>query len=389
MVKHAPPQTCVELLQQMVSFNTVNRIAEGIPFVEGELANYLDELATGWGFQTQRLEISDIGFNLLVTQEVDPQAPWLLFDSHMDTVSVDGMTVDPFGGEIVNGKLYGRGACDTKGTGTTMLWALKTLADENSLDVNIAILYTIDEEITRTGVKTFLREQLETLDWRPAAVVVGEPTCLRAVTAHNGTVRWQISTSGRAAHSSDPSQGHSAISDMTRVIDAIEKQYIPRLTASHELVGKAQCSINLISGGTLINMIPERCTVTIDRRTVPGEDATQVLPTVESVLDLLRQESPGLNVAQHDAQIQLSLSPDKNQEFSGRVAKVLRSLDLDDQPIGAKYGTHASDFAGAGFPAVVLGPGDIAQAHCKDEHITLEQLEKGVEVYRHIMRMGF
>lgn len=270
-----------------------------------------------------------------------------------------------------------------------MLWALKTLADENSLDVNIAILYTIDEEITRTGVKTFLREQLETLDWRPAAVVVGEPTCLRAVTAHNGTVRWQISTSGRAAHSSDPSQGHSAISDMTRVIDAIEKQYIPRLTASHELVGKAQCSINLISGGTLINMIPERCTVTIDRRTVPGEDATQVLPTVESVLDLLRQESPGLNVAQHDAQIQLSLSPDKNQEFSGRVAKVLRSLDLDDQPIGAKYGTHASDFAGAGFPAVVLGPGDIAQAHCKDEHITLEQLEKGVEVYRHIMRMGF
>ena len=142
MVTHAPPQTCVELLQQMVSFNTVNRITEGIPFVEGELATYLDELASGWGFQTQRLEISDIGFNLLVTQQVDPQAPWLLFDSHMDTVSVEGMTVDPFGGEIVNGKLYGRGACDTKGTGTTMLWALKTLADENALDVNIAILYT-------------------------------------------------------------------------------------------------------------------------------------------------------------------------------------------------------------------------------------------------------
>lgn len=388
MTKHAPPQTCVELLQQMVSFNTVNRISDGIPFVEGELAEHLESVARGWGLKAERLEIPGTGFNLLVTRQVDPQLPWLLFDSHMDTVSVEGMTVDPFAGAITAGRLYGRGACDTKASGATMLWALKTLVAENTPSQNLGILYTIDEEITRTGVKTFLRQQLDGLDWKPAAVVVGEPTSCRLVTAHNGTVRWQISTTGRAAHSSDPSQGRSAISDMVRVIDALETQYIPQLDAAHELVGKAQCSINLISAGTLINVIPDACTISVDRRAVPGEDATQVLPAVESVLESLRREVPGLCVTQHEAQIQSSLSPDGNQEFAGHVGGVLRSLGLEEQPLGAKYGTHASDFASAGFPAVVLGPGDIAQAHRKDEYIVLDQLEHGIEIYRSVMCAG-
>ncbi|MDH3717756.1 MAG: M20 family metallopeptidase [Planctomycetota bacterium] len=379
------PQNCVELLRQMIGFDTVNRTADGMPFVEGQLAAYLETVANGWGLQTSRLAIADVGFNLLVTHQTDPAVPWLLFDSHLDTVDVAGMTIDPFGGKVADGKIFGRGACDTKGTGAAMLWALKDAVADGQLSVNVAILYSIDEEVGRRGVRAFVDDQLETLGWRPVGVVVGEPTSLRLVTAHNGTVRWRIRTRGVAAHSSDPRQGRSAISSMTRVIDAIEQHYIPTLAASHPLVGHAQCSINLVRGGSLINVIPESCEIRLDRRTVPGEDGTDVLPAVEAILDELRQQHPDLEVYQEAGTIEPALSPDTNQEFAHCVGCVLESLKFSRDAVGAKYGTHASNFASAGLPAIVLGPGDIAQAHSADEFLSLDQLQRGVEVYRQLM----
>lgn len=379
------PKDCVELLQKMVSIKTVNRIADGIPFVEGELIDFLEATAGAWGFETQRLSISNIGCNLLVSRPVNPNQPWLLFDSHLDTVGVEGMTIDPFAGEIRDGKLYGRGSCDTKGTGSAMLWALKTLAEQNQPSINIAILFSIEEEISRTGITAFVQDQLKTLSWTPQAVVVGEPTSLKIVAAHNGTVRWQIETSGTAAHSSNPTDGHSAISDMVRVIAALESEYIPQLTASYPLVGKAQCSINLISGGSLINVIPDSCTISVDRRIVPGEDGNEVLPAVQAVLDSLREQFPDLLAKQKDVSVSTALPSDGNHELCQQVGNILRSLALDDKPVGAKYGTHASDFAAAGLPAIVLGPGDIAQAHREDEFIEIASLQKGIEVYQQIM----
>jgi acetylornithine deacetylase len=379
-------QNCVELLWQMIGFDTVNRTADGVPFVEGQLAAYLETVAGGWGLQTSRLGIADVGFNLLVTHQADPAAPWLLFDSHLDTVDVAGMAIDPFGGKVTDGKIFGRGACDTKGTGAAMLWALKDAAADGQLSVNVAILYSIDEESGRRGVRAFVDGQLPTLGWRPLGVVVGEPTLLRMVTAHNGTVRWRIRTKGVAAHSSDPRQGRSAISSMTRVIDAIEQQYIPTLDASHPLVGHAQCSINLVRGGSLINVIPESCEICLDRRTVPGEDGTDVIPAVETLLDELRQQHPELEVRQEAPKIEPALSPDTNQDFSRRVGRVLELCGLSSDPVGARYGTHASNFARAGLPAVVLGPGDIAQAHSANEFLALDQLQRGVDVYRQLMQ---
>ena len=92
--------------------------------------------------------------------------------------------------------------------------------------------------------RTFVASQLPNLDWRPVGAIVGEPTRLRAVAAHNGVVRWRIRTEGVAAHSSDPGRGRSAIRMMTEVIEALEERYISRLTTEHPLTGKARCSIN-------------------------------------------------------------------------------------------------------------------------------------------------
>jgi acetylornithine deacetylase len=387
----AAPGSPVELLQQMVSFDTVNRVNEGVPFVEGELAAHLEGLAEGWGLQTARLPIAQngsfdqAGFNLLVTHEVDEKSPWLLFDSHLDTVTVQGMTIDPFRAVVEDGKIYGRGACDTKGTGACMLWALKSAVESDRLRANIAILFSIDEEVSRIGVRAFVQHQLAALSWVPSAVIVGEPTMLQMITAHNGTVRWKIKTQGRAAHSSDPSGGRSAITDMIKVIGAIEADYIPHLKAEHPLVGRAQCSINMIAGGSLINVIPESCTIDVDRRVVPGEDSSTVLPAIEVILQALRESNSELRISQEEPSISLALAPDLNQELKERVGVVLESLDLSSTAVGARYGTHASNFADIGLPALVLGPGDIAQAHCKDEFIAIDQLESGTQVYQALM----
>lgn len=380
--------SCESLLQSMVGFDTVNSAISGKPDAERALALYMEGQAQAMGLDARRLPVTGEGFNLLVTRQVDRKAPWLLFESHLDTVSVDGMTVDPFEGRIADGRMYGRGTCDTKGTGAAMLWALMRYSRRSGPN-NVAILFTLDEEVGKTGVRTFVASQLPDLDWRPAGVIVGEPTRLQAVVAHNGVVRWRIRTEGVAAHSSNPGRGRSAIRMMTEVIEALEERYIARLASEHPLTGRAQCSINLIRGGTQINMIPEHCEIHVDRRVVPGEDPDTVIPAVERLLEELRSESPELTVVQETPDmVDSPLDPAGGKAFGAFAATVLNSMGLPDGLSGVGYGTDASSFSRAGIPAVVLGPGDIAQGHTANEWIELEQLRAGVEIYYNLMMSG-
>ncbi|MDP6504945.1 MAG: M20/M25/M40 family metallo-hydrolase, partial [Planctomycetota bacterium] len=251
----------------------------------------------------------------------------------------------------------------------------------------VAILYAVDEEVSKTGAKTFVSEHLSVLDWSPAGVIVGEPTVLHPIVAHNGVVRWNIEAAGVAAHSSNPAAGRSAISDMVKVIDTLESKYIPSLTASHSLTGKAQCSINVIRGGALINIIPEHCEISIDRRVVPGEDPHEVLPAVENVLNDLRQQYAGIQVKQATpTMVDPPLDPEGGEQLADFVCRTLESMKLPALPEGVPFGTDGSAFSVEGIPTLVLGPGDIAQAHTCDEWIDLDQLEQGVEVYKSLMQ---
>ncbi len=380
------PESCEQLLCRMIGFNTVNgNLPDGRPDAEQEQGEYLDGIASTWGFDTTRFAVPGHGFNLLIKHEVAPNAPWLLFDSHADTVSVEGMTIDPFAGRIADGRIYGRGACDTKGTGAAMLWALHEYSDGGTKSNNVALCFSVDEEVTKAGVRAFESDQLPGLGFTPAGVIVGEPTMLRLVVAHKGGVRWRLRTRGIAAHSSDPSKGRSAISMMVKVVAALESQYIPNLTVSHPLTGKAQCSINQIHGGVQSNVIPERCEAIVDRRAVPGEDIDQVLAPAERVLDELRGADPNLVVESKALFSDPPLDPAGSEAFASWAGAAMQSLGLDGSPSGVPYGTNGSTFSESGFSVVVLGPGDIAQAHTCDEWIARDQLAGGVEAYRQLM----
>jgi len=296
------------------------------------------------------------------------------------------MIIDPFGGEIRDGRLWGRGSCDTKGTGAAMLWALQEYTKGENQPHNVAILFAIDEESGMRGIRNFIQNDYKALGFEPAGVIVGEPTLLQPIVAHNGCVRWKIVTSGVAAHSATPDLGHSAISDMAAVIQTIERDYIPNLSMSHPMTGKAQCSINIIQGGIQVNVIPESCEIHLDRRVVPGEDENTVLPAVEKVLDTVRQQIPGAKIEQHLIFQCPPLPPEPAQKLLPKVQTALSEMNLATEPLGVPYATDAGDLGSAGIPTIVLGPGSIAQAHTKDEYLELEQLERGVELYLRLMQ---
>jgi acetylornithine deacetylase len=353
---------------------------------EVKLAEYLEDLATQWGFLTRRLPVPGRAHNLLVTWTTAPDAPWVLFDSHLDTVTIDGMTIDPLAAQVRGGRLYGRGSCDTKGTGAAMLWALGEYARSERQPNNVALLFPVDEEFGMSGVRAFITRHYHALGFVPRGVIVGEPTLLRPFVAHNGAVRWRIATSGVAAHSSDPSRGISAIRKMVDVIGAIERDYIPGLTARHPLTGKAQCSINIIRGGQQINIVPDHCAIDLDRRVVPGERSEDVLPAVQAILDRLTDRDPTMRTTQTRIFSCPPLAPTSNPSFLQAVQQVLADMGLPTDPVGGPFATDGGDLATTGLPVVVIGPGDIAQAHTKDEWIALDQLHRGVELYGRLMR---
>ncbi|MSY55772.1 MAG: M20/M25/M40 family metallo-hydrolase [Actinobacteria bacterium] len=387
------PNDVLDLLAKMISFDTVNEYTSGVDFPERTMMEYLEEIAKGWGLETSRLPIPAsalaASYNLLITYEVSKTAQWLVFESHADTVSVDGMTVNPFQGLIKDGVIYGRGACDTKGSGAGMLWALKEYMELSTCANNIAVLFVTDEEATKTGTTAFVQTQLEHLDWTPTGVIVGEPTLCQPVVAHNGVIRWKVSTQGVAAHSSNPSNGQSAISAMSKLILEFEKEYCSKISLTHPLTGQAACSVNTISGGTAVNIIPNFCEIEIDRRTLPGEDSEQVLKDMKAVLDSISLRDPTILIGTSTPFIDYPLDPIVNHGFAMQISQILIGMGLSSEQSGAGYGTDASTYSIAGIPAVVIGPGSINQAHTKDEWLEIAELDKSVLIYKQIMGYNF
>jgi acetylornithine deacetylase len=180
-------------------------------------------------------------------------------------------------------------------------------------------------------------------------------------------------------HSSDPSKGVSAISAMIGVVETLESKYVPTVKAMHPLTGRAAFSVNMIQGGTAVNIIPALCAIEVDRRTVPGETAEQVLRERDTVL--------AGHAVEHDMlYVVPSMDDVLGRDFHKWIEPVLGRHGVDARPVGAPYVTDASHYAAAGAPTIVFGPGDLAQAHTKDEWVALSQLEMAASVYLELLR---
>jgi len=373
------PTSPAALLARLVAVNTVNVHFGGPADGEAQLIAVIESLARAWGLRTRRLPVDDSRCNLLVSHEVAPDAEWLLFESHLDTVSVDGMTVPPFELTAQGDRLHGRGACDTKGTGAAMLWALQEYARDPAARRNVGVLFVLDEEARMSGAQAFARQHLGEFK-HLRGIIVGEPTGMRPLVAHNGALRWRSITRGVAAHSADPSRGRSAIRAMLEVVARLEERFVPLAKRDFPLTGRAAASINTIRGGNASNIIPDRCEITVDRRLVPGESADEILAQRDAAL-------AGLAVEHDELYLAPPLPPGSSSALHAWMEPALRALGLDPAPAGAPYATDASHYAAAGAPVLVLGPGDIAQAHTKDEWLDRRELDRAAALYAAILRL--
>jgi acetylornithine deacetylase len=401
------PLDPVELLQKLIAIPSVNPLGQDAAAAgicgEARLTDFLQGVCErlGWRWLRQRVHPGRENLLALVPGGDELQ----LWDVHQDTVGVDGMTINPFGGEVRDGRVYGRGACDDKGPMAAMIAALSRLESASPNRPTIVLALPVNEECGFTGATALcdlwhperrgLHETTGTITADelfprvPDLAIVAEPTGHNVIVAHQGMVRWRCETIGRAAHSSRPGEGVNAIYAMGRVAQAIEA-YQARLAAGpeHPLCGRPAVSVTTIHGGVGINTIPDRTTVTIDRRVSPGENPS------DAYADVVRFVAEHAELA--DARVEheppfmksFGLSDAHNRQLAARLAQLVQSTGRACQQLGAPWGTDGAAFSAAGVPTVVFGPGSVHQAHTADEFIDIAELTRGTDLFEQIARGG-
>ena len=388
--RHQQPLALLKDLIAIPSVNPMGREVSGPEYFETQVTQYLlrhlGRLGS-LGVEFEEVEIVPGRSNVLARLNSSASRRTVLLDAHQDTVPVDGMTIPPFEPVERSGLLYGRGACDVTGGMAAMLAAFTRLAHDRPAGMpNVVLSLTCDEESTSLGINHFTDSWSDTKSvyrlcpQRPDLAIVAEPTGLDIVVAHRGATRWKLSTAGRACHSSRPHEGVNAIYRMAKVVGLLEEYaaWLPGSRPPHPLCGPATLSVGRIEGGSSVNIVPDSCTIEVDRRVIPGEDRLAVIEELKEYLRS-RLDFEVTHAAPYCA------SPPLGDDLNGKLAQELMQVITTvvglKTAMGVPYGTHASRFARAGVPAVVFGPGDIAQAHTKDEWIEIAQLDQAAEIY--------
>jgi acetylornithine deacetylase/succinyl-diaminopimelate desuccinylase-like protein len=302
----------------------------------------------------------------------------VLLAPHADTVGNPGLSDRSFRPTVRNGRLHGRGACDTKGSVAAMLAALMELAERGPRPAHteVVLALLVDEEQDQSGSRFLARQR-----FKADLAIVGEPTQLKVLAAHKGVCWTTVETRGRAAHGARPELGRNAIHAMSRVVEVIETHYARLLKKRrHALLGQPTVNVGMVRGGTQANIVPDQCMALVDRRTIPGETDGQVFRELRALLR--KHGSPALLRASHPGKECLPMETD------ARLPLVRELMHHAGQrsPAGAHFFSDASVLSHGGIPSVLFGPGNIDQAHTADEWIALKSLRRATEILSSFLR---
>lgn len=369
-----PSYSSEELLTRLVGFDTTSHKPNValIRFVEDYLLQH--------GVESQIVPNAE-GSKASLYATIGPQdAAGVALSGHTDVVPVEGQkwTSDPFIVTERDGKLYGRGTADMKGFIACVLAAVPDFV-ARPLAVPIHLAFSYDEEIGCLGVRPMIAEFGKRLT-KPRMVFVGEPTAMSVVDSHKGPVRWRIEVKGRAAHSSMAPLGVNAITvagKLLRELSDIEHELKLRPQDPRFDPPYATLQVTRIEGGTATNIVPVNCTLQFDVRAIPGVDIAAIDRRIRAFaanvcLPEMHKVAPEAGI---DIAIANQVPPYSAGASSEAVALALK-LAGQNETHAVSYATEAGLFQVAGSPAVVIGPGDIAQAHTADEWIAKDQLEK-------------
>lgn len=366
----------ISIIADLVAFPTVSRDPNR------DLLDYVEAYLGKFGIGSDILWNADRTKGNLWATIGPPDVPGVILSGHSDVVPVDGQTwtSDPFALRQTEERLYGRGACDMKGFLGIVLASVPDLVRRDlKAPLHIAISY--DEEFGCTGVVSLI-ERLAGLKTKPAICIVGEPTNMDVVIGHKGGGLCRAVVTGTSVHSSLAPAAVNAIeyaSELIAFIKTLSERH--RLGGPHDHdydVSHSTLSVTTISGGTAVNIIPNRCEFGFDIRSLPEVDARYLLATIQNFADI--ELLPRMRAVSSDAAIvvepvvefvPLSIAPEHPA-----VAFVKRLAGRNHHAKVA-YGTEAGLFSRrAGIASVVCGPGSIEQAHKPDEYLAVSEIDR-------------
>ncbi len=373
----------VELLQELIRIPSVN--PQGDPGTdhtgEGAMAQFVGDFLVKLGMEVEIQFAEKDRPNIIGRLKSRHSKRHLLLGPHLDTVSVVGMTIEPFAGNARDGRIWGRGACDTKGPMAAMLAALRGLVQTGAklAETDIWFAGLMGEESGNDGIEFLMQsDYFPKKGIKPDFGIAGEPTDLQIVHRHKGALWLKIRARGRACHASCADLGENAILKIRRAMDYVV-QDLPKAYASQNdpVLGSPSFNLTMIHGGSKVNIIPDLCEIEIDHRSLPQGSHDEVVSRVRQALPECEVEvisdRPGLNTpADHPCIQRLT------DVLCGGASGVKR----DDFLVGAPWFADCSLMAKGGIPSIAFGPGSIRQAHTKDEFIEIAELEKGAKIFR-------
>lgn len=367
----------------------VERESENPPGHEAATAEFIHAWLTDRGIDADLVEEPYPDRPQVAARVGDGDAgPTIVLNGHIDVVPAGKRTEwshDPYGAEVEDGQLYGRGSVDMKaGVAVAMrtLADLKAAIEAGDIDGSLVFHAAIGEETAEPGTKRLLE-----LGYDGDYGVVLEPTELRTATSEKGLAWYEIRVQGDPSHASRPDQGTNAIQHARPVLDALAEYDAEVRERTDDLVGQAYATVTQFEAGTKENVVPEEAVITVDRRFIPSESADGIDQEFDDLLGAVADE--------HDVEVTWERTRTYESAaipVDSHLAEVLREQsaahgDVSTEPFGITASTDVRNFVNdADIEAVTWGPGDISQAHTYDEHVDLDQLDLGLAALKDAVR---
>lgn len=380
ILAHIPRKDVVDLLSELVQTPSANPPGE-----EKEISQLVAAKLRGIGIQVQQVAAEPHRPNVIATLKGIGNGTSLVLNTHMDTVPPgdrEDWTFDPFSAEIKDGKLYGRGACDNKGSLTAMIIAAKALREADiTLEGDLMLTAVVDEETGgEKGTQYLVEKHLIKGDM---AIACGVSNLDTIYTASRGGIRLEIITKGKLAHAAMPHLGINAVEKMAKVILAVKELKLKH--TPHKLLGGPTIAPGtMIEGGVKTNMIPNTCKASFDIRTVPGQSFDEVLNEIRECLDQLKQSDPQLHTDIRVLRLTEPAEISEDEEIV-QVARNVTTRITGKKPMitGIPGATDARFLINrARIPTIVdFGPGKLDQCHVANEHIEIDQVVAAAGIY--------
>ena len=366
-----PQQTLAEL----VNIDSVSSRSNA------RIADYLERRCVSTGFKTQRFAYHDehgvekINLVALAGAEFTPNLKIeLALVGHTDTVPYDPNWTEALKLTERDGKLYGRGSCDTKGFMAAALSAVETI-DLKSLNKPLALIFTADEEIGLVGAKHLAQRQPFNVRYS----IVGEPTSLQPIRAGKGYSLAEVTVKGREAHSAYPALGASAVFRAARLINHLESIAKELRNNQHPAFDPPFTTLNVgvIRGGSAKNVLAGECRFTLEWRPIPTQPSEHVLHLLNAVIKEEQRADPDFTCEVEATRADSGFET----AADSRLIKLLENATGRESGTVA-FGTEGAQMRALGSEPVVIGPGDIREAHRTGEFVPVRELEKCTEILK-------